>query len=119
MRQVTLSIQRESGPQGGGWHQADPRPVYSQLLGHAVSENGASVEEPMNISIIVTDQNDHKPKFTQDVFRGSVLEGVLPGKKTREGIAVGLLGPDLTLGQLLEQSGGQPRPLKDQRTLHT
>ncbi|XP_037371874.1 cadherin-3 [Talpa occidentalis] len=50
-----------------------------ELYGHAVSENGASVEEPMNISIIVTDQNDHKPKFTQDVFRGSVLEGVLPG----------------------------------------
>ncbi|XP_014306590.1 cadherin-3-like, partial [Myotis lucifugus] len=34
---------------------------------------------PMNISIIVTDQNDHKPKFTQDVFKGSVLEGALPG----------------------------------------
>lgn len=50
-----------------------------ELFGHAVSENGASVEEPMNISIIVTDQNDHKPKFTQDVFRGSVLEGVVPG----------------------------------------
>ncbi|XP_004371509.1 cadherin-3 [Trichechus manatus latirostris] len=50
-----------------------------ELFGHAVSENGASVEEPMNISIIVTDQNDHKPKFTQGVFRGSVLEGVLPG----------------------------------------
>uniref|UniRef100_A0A2K5L536 Cadherin 3 n=1 Tax=Cercocebus atys TaxID=9531 RepID=A0A2K5L536_CERAT len=50
-----------------------------ELFGHAVSENGASVEDPMNISIIVTDQNDHKPKFTQDTFRGSVLEGVLPG----------------------------------------
>ncbi|XP_012586083.1 PREDICTED: cadherin-3 isoform X1 [Condylura cristata] len=50
-----------------------------ELFGHAVSENGASVEDPMNISVIVTDQNDHKPKFTQDVFRGSVLEGVLPG----------------------------------------
>ncbi|KAM8776637.1 cadherin-3 [Rhynchonycteris naso] len=50
-----------------------------ELFGHAVSENGASVEEPMNISIIVTDQNDHKPKFTQDIFRGSVLEGALPG----------------------------------------
>uniref|UniRef100_A0A452SNP0 Cadherin 3 n=1 Tax=Ursus americanus TaxID=9643 RepID=A0A452SNP0_URSAM len=50
-----------------------------ELFGHAVSENGASVEDPMNISIIVTDQNDHKPKFTQEVFRGSVLEGVLPG----------------------------------------
>uniref|UniRef100_A0A2K5IP16 Cadherin domain-containing protein n=1 Tax=Colobus angolensis palliatus TaxID=336983 RepID=A0A2K5IP16_COLAP len=49
-----------------------------ELFGHAVSENGASVEDPMNISIIVTDQNDHKPKFTQDTFRGSVLEGVLP-----------------------------------------
>uniref|UniRef100_A0A8C5L9Y1 Cadherin 3 n=1 Tax=Jaculus jaculus TaxID=51337 RepID=A0A8C5L9Y1_JACJA len=50
-----------------------------ELFGHAVSENGASVEEPMNISIMVIDQNDHKPKFTQDVFRGSVLEVVLPG----------------------------------------
>lgn len=53
--------------------------VKYELFGHAVSENGASVEEPMNISIIVTDQNDNKPKFTQDVFRGSVLEGVMPG----------------------------------------
>nr|5JYL_A Chain A, Cadherin-3 [Homo sapiens]5JYL_C Chain C, Cadherin-3 [Homo sapiens] len=26
-----------------------------ELFGHAVSENGASVEDPMNISIIVTD----------------------------------------------------------------
>lgn len=60
---------------------ADPGPLCPQLFGHAVSENGASVEEPMNISIIVTDQNDNKPKFTQDTFRGSVLEGVTPGKK--------------------------------------
>uniref|UniRef100_A0A2K5INX4 Cadherin domain-containing protein n=1 Tax=Colobus angolensis palliatus TaxID=336983 RepID=A0A2K5INX4_COLAP len=62
-----------------------------ELFGHAVSENGASVEDPMNISIIVTDQNDHKPKFTQDTFRGSVLEGVLPGKRTGKGTATGLL----------------------------
>ncbi|KAG8521786.1 Cadherin-3 [Galemys pyrenaicus] len=53
--------------------------LEGRLSGHAVSENGASVEEPMNISVIVTDQNDHKPKFTQDVFRGNVSEGVLPG----------------------------------------
>ncbi|XP_010610627.1 cadherin-3 isoform X2 [Fukomys damarensis] len=50
-----------------------------ELFGHAVSENGASVEEPRNISIIVTDQNDHRPKFTQEIFRGSVLEGARPG----------------------------------------
>jgi hypothetical protein len=86
MRHVSFSTQcnvlSKVGPEAwrGGWYQADPRPLYPQLFGHAVSENGASVEDPMNISIIVTDQNDHKPKFTQDVFRGSVLEGVLPGK---------------------------------------
>lgn len=50
-----------------------------ELSGHAVSENGASVEDPMNITVIVTDQNDNKPKFTQDIFRGSVSEGVMPG----------------------------------------
>ncbi|CAH7066111.1 Cdh3 [Phodopus roborovskii] len=50
-----------------------------ELSGHAVSENGASVEEPMNISIIVTDQNDNKPKFTQETFRGRVSEGATPG----------------------------------------
>lgn len=34
----------------------------------------------MNISIVVTDQNDNKPKFTQETFRGRVLEGATPGK---------------------------------------
>ncbi|XP_057609688.1 cadherin-3 isoform X1 [Chionomys nivalis] len=53
--------------------------VKYELYGHAVSENGASVEEPMNISIIVTDQNDNKPKFTQETFRGRVIEGATPG----------------------------------------
>uniref|UniRef100_A0ABM5EUZ1 B-cadherin-like n=1 Tax=Pogona vitticeps TaxID=103695 RepID=A0ABM5EUZ1_9SAUR len=49
------------------------------LLSHAVSENGKSVEEPMEIIVTVTDQNDNKPQFTQEVFRGSVLEGATPG----------------------------------------
>ncbi|XP_038168813.2 cadherin-3 [Arvicola amphibius] len=53
--------------------------VKYELYGHAVSENGASVEEPMNISIVVTDQNDNKPKFTQETFRGRVHEGATPG----------------------------------------
>lgn len=80
LRLLSLSI--PSGPAGReGGHWLTIHLPYPQLFGHAVSENGASVEEPMNISIIVTDQNDHKPKFTLDVFRGSVLEGVLPGKR--------------------------------------
>ncbi|XP_068812378.1 B-cadherin-like isoform X2 [Struthio camelus] len=49
------------------------------LFSHAVSENGQPVEEPMEIIITVTDQNDNKPRFTQEVFRGSVPEGALPG----------------------------------------
>ncbi|NXA18773.1 CADHK protein, partial [Ibidorhyncha struthersii] len=49
------------------------------LFSHAVSENGKPVEEPMEIIITVTDQNDNKPQFTQEVFRGSVPEGALPG----------------------------------------
>ena len=108
MRQVTFSIQQGPRTCWGRECQTDHRPVPPQLFGHAVSENGASVEDPMNISIIVTDQNDHKPKFIQDVFRGSVLEGVLPGKETGEVRSYrGLLGPDLALDQL-EPSGGQP-----------
>ncbi|XP_030915997.1 cadherin-1 [Geospiza fortis] len=49
------------------------------LFSHAVSENGKPVEEPMEIIVTVTDQNDNKPQFTQEVFRGSVPEGALPG----------------------------------------
>lgn len=46
---------------------------------YAVSQNGESVEEPMDIIIRVIDQNDNRPRFTQKVFEGSVLEGVPPG----------------------------------------
>ncbi|XP_063801993.1 EP-cadherin-like [Pseudophryne corroboree] len=52
--------------------------VYT-LQSHAVSSNGASVEEPMEIIIQVLDQNDNKPVFTEEVFRGYVREGVPPG----------------------------------------
>ncbi|KAM6353898.1 B-cadherin-like [Alca torda] len=49
------------------------------LFSHAVSENGKPVEEPMEIIVTVTDQNDNKPQFMWEVFRGSVPEGALPG----------------------------------------
>ncbi|XP_036202276.1 cadherin-1 isoform X6 [Myotis myotis] len=49
------------------------------LLSHAVSSNGNAVEDPMEIVITVTDQNDNRPEFTQAVFEGSVVEGALPG----------------------------------------
>ncbi|NWI19803.1 CADHK protein, partial [Crypturellus soui] len=50
------------------------------LFSHAVSANGQPVEDPMEIIITVTDQNDNRPVFAHDVFRGSVPEGALPGR---------------------------------------
>ncbi|XP_036087329.1 cadherin-1 isoform X3 [Rousettus aegyptiacus] len=49
------------------------------LFSHAVSSNGIPVEDPMEIVVTVTDQNDNKPEFTQEVFEGSVMEGAVPG----------------------------------------
>ncbi|XP_036605502.1 cadherin-1-like [Trichosurus vulpecula] len=49
------------------------------LFSHAVSSNGQPVEEPMEIMIRVTDQNDNRPQFIQEVFKGSVMEGAHPG----------------------------------------
>ncbi|XP_062997103.1 cadherin-1-like [Elgaria multicarinata webbii] len=50
-----------------------------QLQSHAVSENGQPVEDPMDITIKVIDQNDNRPVFTQSVFKGAVTEGARPG----------------------------------------
>ncbi|XP_074957236.1 B-cadherin [Phalacrocorax aristotelis] len=57
------------------------------LFSHAVSENGKPVEEPMEIIVTVTDQNDNKPQFTQEIFRGSVPEGALPGTSVMQVMA--------------------------------
>uniref|UniRef100_A0A8C0H8B6 Cadherin-1 n=1 Tax=Chelonoidis abingdonii TaxID=106734 RepID=A0A8C0H8B6_CHEAB len=49
------------------------------LFSHAVSANGVPVEDPMEIIITVSDQNDNKPQFTQNIFTGSIEEGAKPG----------------------------------------
>ncbi|XP_069491650.1 cadherin-1 isoform X2 [Ambystoma mexicanum] len=54
------------------------------LFSHAVSENGKSVEDPMEIIIKVTDQNDNKPVFTQELFEGQVAEGSQPGTRVMQ-----------------------------------
>ncbi|CAM4639775.1 unnamed protein product [Caretta caretta] len=48
------------------------------LFSHAVSANGKPVEDPMEIIITVSDQNDNKPQFTQSVFTGFIEEGAKP-----------------------------------------
>ncbi|XP_040185592.1 cadherin-1-like [Rana temporaria] len=53
-------------------------PKYVVLV-YAVSSNGQQVENPIEIIIKVTDQNDNRPYFTQQVFEGTVTEGSKPG----------------------------------------
>ncbi|XP_069822187.1 cadherin-1-like [Dendropsophus ebraccatus] len=52
-------------------------PRYNIFV-HAVSTNGIKVETPIEINITVTDQNDNRPYFTQQVFEGVVAEGSMP-----------------------------------------
>ncbi|XP_061226387.1 cadherin-1-like [Neopsephotus bourkii] len=49
------------------------------LFSHAVSANGQPVEDPMEIIITVTDQNDNRPVFTEEVSHGAVVEVAEPG----------------------------------------
>ncbi|KFM01798.1 Cadherin-1, partial [Aptenodytes forsteri] len=54
-----------------------PPPVG--LFSHAVSANGQPVEDPMEVIITVTDQNDNRPIFTKQVFIGYIEENAKPG----------------------------------------
>ncbi|NXS69338.1 CADH1 protein, partial [Pandion haliaetus] len=49
------------------------------LFSHAVAANGQPVEDPMEIIITVTDQNDNRPVFTKQVFIGYIEENAKPG----------------------------------------
>ncbi|KAM9508162.1 uncharacterized protein ACIB01_000446 [Guaruba guarouba] len=73
-----FTIERETG-----WLEVT-RPLDREeidkyvLFSHAVSANGQPVEDPMEIIITVTDQNDNRPVFTKEVSHGTVLEGAEP-----------------------------------------
>ncbi|XP_016147688.1 B-cadherin-like [Sinocyclocheilus grahami] len=45
-----------------------------KLKACAISEDGKKEASPTNLTIIVTDQNDNKPEFTENPFNGQVSE---------------------------------------------
>jgi len=57
------------------------------ILAHAVIEGGGKAEEPMELNIIVIDQNDNKPVFKQNPFLGSVAEASKPGTEFMDIVA--------------------------------
>ncbi|XP_053173404.1 cadherin-15 [Scomber japonicus] len=49
------------------------------LKAFALSPSGERLENPTTIEIVVLDQNDNRPAFTQKQFNGAVLEFSVPG----------------------------------------
>lgn len=50
-----------------------------QLKAFALSPSGERLENPTTIEIVVLDQNDNRPAFTQSQFTGTVPEFSIPG----------------------------------------
>lgn len=61
-------------------HRASPCLLFGQLRAFALDLGGSTLEEPTDLEIVVVDQNDNRPVFLQDVFRGRILEGAIPGE---------------------------------------
>lgn len=53
--------------------------VCVQLKAFALSPSGERLENPTTIEIMVLDQNDNRPAFTQIQFVGTVPEFSVPG----------------------------------------
>jgi hypothetical protein len=54
--------------------------LFVQLRAFALDLGGSTLEDPTDLEIVVVDQNDNRPAFLQDVFRGRILEGAIPGE---------------------------------------
>ncbi|KAL7383364.1 hypothetical protein ABVT39_009369 [Epinephelus coioides] len=62
---------------------------------HAVYQDSSEIaEEPIDIVVIVVDQNDNKPAFTQDTFQGEVAEASPIGFEVIQVVATDLDQPN-------------------------
>uniref|UniRef100_A0A8C1YYP1 Cadherin-1 n=1 Tax=Cyprinus carpio TaxID=7962 RepID=A0A8C1YYP1_CYPCA len=58
-----------------------------ELKAHAISEDGKKATSPTNLTIIVLDQNDNRPVFTENPFNGQVSEAESKGYEFMKVIA--------------------------------
>ncbi|XP_077307179.1 cadherin-15 [Lithobates pipiens] len=50
-----------------------------KLRAFALDSDGVPLEDPTDLEIVVLDQNDNRPVFSQAVFKGYILENAIPG----------------------------------------
>ncbi|XP_042584394.1 B-cadherin-like [Cyprinus carpio] len=65
-----------------------------ELKAHAISEDGKKATSPTNLTIIVIDQNDNRPVFTENPFNGQVSEAESKGYEFMKVIATDADEPD-------------------------
>ncbi|XP_046897810.1 cadherin-15 [Hypomesus transpacificus] len=72
------------------------REKYSRftLKAFALSPSGERLENPSTIEIVVLDQNDNRPIFTQKEFEGSIAEFSIPGTSVMSVSATDADDPD-------------------------
>ncbi|MBN3299423.1 CADH1 protein, partial [Amia calva] len=71
------------------------------LMAHAIAVGGGKAEDPMELIITVSDQNDNKPEFIKDTFLGNATEGSQPGAQFMKVLAIDKDDPKTYNGEVV------------------
>ncbi|XP_072373895.1 cadherin-16 isoform X1 [Scyliorhinus torazame] len=71
-----------------------------ELQVNVTDAEGRQLDEPISITIVVTDRNDNGPLFEQELFLASVHQGATPGYRILSTPAIDLDDPSLPSGDL-------------------
>ncbi|KAG9475056.1 hypothetical protein GDO78_003487 [Eleutherodactylus coqui] len=71
-----------------------------KLRAFALDSDGVPLEDPTDLEIVVMDQNDNRPVFSQALFKGYVLENAIPGTLVMRVIATDADDANTDNGQL-------------------
>uniref|UniRef100_S4REE4 Cadherin-1 n=1 Tax=Petromyzon marinus TaxID=7757 RepID=S4REE4_PETMA len=89
------------------------------LKGYAVDTNGNNLEDPVDLQIIVIDQNDNRPQFAETEYFGTVPEGSLPATSVMDVTATDKDDPNQDGGILKYKILSQEPPVPLMFTINT